>query len=81
MSKTLFRSGEYEGLVISDVVHADPCYILWAYSNLTGTGITEHDYAEARRIVDEWDGGTDPYEDFYFVEQEAKEKGWSSDYD
>lgn len=81
MSKTVFSSGEYDGRLIEDIVTLDPCYVVWAYSNLPALGISEHDYNEARRIMDEWDGGNDPYEDFNFAEQQAREFGWEPGYD
>lgn len=69
MSKLIFRSGEYIDHYIDDVLEHDPAYIVEKYSTNPELGITESQYNKALRLVDEWDGGNDPEEEWVFLEQ------------
>lgn len=67
--KLIFRSGEYINHYIDDVLEHDPAYIVEQYSVNPDMGITEQQYDTARRLLDEWDGNTDPVDDWFFLEQ------------
>ena len=52
----------------------DPAYIVWASENIPNHGYTEQEVQTAIRQLNEWD--TDPYDDFNFAQQQAKEFGY-----
>jgi hypothetical protein len=67
--KLVFRSGEYINHYIDDVLEHDPAYIVEKFATNPEMGITETQYNEARRLVDEWDGNNQPGEEWFWIEQ------------
>jgi hypothetical protein len=73
----VFSCGPYTNQAIDDIVDLDPAYIVWAKENLPDQNISNAQWAEARRMLDEWnEDQIDPFDDFDYARQQAQAFGY-----
>lgn len=66
----VFQYGDYEGTDIEDMIDSDPAYVVFAYVNMPGIGVSYEQYDRALAMLNDWDGNTSEYEDQIDIEND-----------